>query len=194
MFSKGLRADGHFGSHHYAAGAGVRLTLVLGGAASGKSDFAENLCNRMGLERIYVATAQAWDDEMAAKISRHREARGDGWRTIEAPMDLGGALTAARPDAVVLIDCLTLWLTNRMLADQDTGADADALCAALAARAGPVVCVSNEVGQGIVPDTPLGRRFREAQGRLNRKVAALADTVVLVAAGLPLPLKGSVPT
>lgn len=172
----------------------MTLTLVLGGAASGKSDFAEKFCQGTGLARIYVATAQAWDDEMARKISRHREARGSGWRTVEAPMDLCGALAEARADRILLVDCLTLWLTNRMLADHDTDADTHALCAALATRGGPVVCVSNEVGQGIVPETSLGRRFREAQGRLNRAVAGIADTVVLVAAGLPLTLKGNLQT
>ena len=167
------------------------LALILGGAASGKSAFAEGLVTALGRPRAYLATAQAWDEEMRAKITRHRESRGPAWRTVEAPMDLAGALRDVRPHEAVLVDCATLWLSNRMLAGDDLAPAEAGLLAALSACPAPVAVVSNEVGLGIVPDTPLGRRFREAQGRLNQRLAAQADLVVFVAAGLPLVLKGA---
>lgn len=166
-----------------------RLTLVTGGAASGKSRLAETRVLGSGRAPVYIATAQAWDDEMRAKIARHR-ARRSGWRELETPSDLPGALSSLTGNEVALVDCLTLWLTNVMLADADLKVAEDALCAALATSAAPVVCVTNEVGQGIVPDSALGRQFREAQGRLNQRIAAQADSVVAVMAGLPFALKG----
>lgn len=171
----------------------LKLTLVLGGASSGKSAFAEDLVVRSGRPRIYIATAQAWDSEMAGKIARHRGMRGEGWTTVEAPHDAASAIGGIPPNSAALLDCATLWLSNRMLAEADMAAEEEALLAALRAAPGPVVVVSNEVGLGIVPDTPLGRRFRDAQGRLNCRIAAEADLVVLVAAGLPLVLKGALP-
>lgn len=170
-----------------------KLTLVLGGAASGKSDFAEGLVAASGRPRAYIATAEARDAEMQAKIARHREARGPGWRTLEAPRDLSQALGGISPGEAVLIDCATLWLTNLLLAEADLAAGEAELFAAMDACPAPVVIVSNEVGLGLVPDTPLGRRFREAQGGLNRRLATRADLVVFVAAGLPLVLKGALP-
>lgn len=167
------------------------LTLVLGGARSGKSRHAETLLARLPPPWIYLATAQAGDDEMAARIAAHRARRGAHWRTIEAPRDLRGAL-AACGDAPVLLDCLTLWLSNLMLARADIGAEMDGLEAALAAAPAPVVAVANEVGSGIVPEFPLGRRFRDLQGTLNQRMAARADRVVLMVAGLALPLKPQV--
>jgi adenosylcobinamide kinase/adenosylcobinamide-phosphate guanylyltransferase len=164
--------------------------LVLGGARSGKSATAERLVENTGLSRVYVATAQAWDDEMAERIARHREERGTGWRTVDAPLDLVGALRAAdAPDVAILVDCLTLWLSNVMLGGGDVEAEGAALVAALPGLRAPVAFVSNEVGMGIVPDNPLGRRFRDAQGRLNQRMAAACDLVGFVAAGLPLTLK-----
>jgi len=171
----------------------LNLTLVLGGAASGKSAFAEGLVTASGRARAYVATAEAWDAEMAARIARHRAARGPGWRTVEAPLGAAGALRTVAPGEVALLDCATLWLTNQMLAEADLAAAEAGLMDAIEACAGPCVVVSNEVGMGIVPDTPLGRRFRDAQGGLNQRLAARADLVVLVAAGLPLVLKGALP-
>jgi adenosylcobinamide kinase/adenosylcobinamide-phosphate guanylyltransferase len=166
-----------------------RLALALGGARSGKSAFAESLCGPPGA-RVFLATAEPFDEEMRARIARHRADRGAGWETIEAPRDLTGALRAAdAPGRTLLVDCLTLWLSNRMLDGADVEADAAALVAALPGLAARVVMVSNEVGMGLVPDTALGRRFRDAQGRLNQRVAAAADYVVFVAAGLPLVLK-----
>ena len=168
-----------------------KRALVLGGAASGKSAFAEGLVTGWGERRVYVATALAWDAEMAAKIARHRTARGPGWRTVEAPRDVASVLRDATPGAAVLVDCATLWLSNLMLAGADLAEEEARLLDALEACAAPVAVVSNEVGLGIVPDTPLGRRFREAQGGLNQRLAARAELVVLVVAGLPLVLKGS---
>ena len=169
------------------------ITFVLGGARSGKSALAERIIASRGLPKVYIATAQAWDAEMAGRIAEHVRQRGADWLTLDAPMDLPAAIAQAPGDAALLIDCLTLWLSNRMLAEQWDEADWLAVEAALTARTGPTVLVSNEVGLGIVPDTPLGRRFRDAQGRLNRAVAARADTVLFVAAGLPLALKGKLP-
>lgn len=170
-----------------------RLTLVLGGAASGKSEFAENLLLSSTLRPVYLATAEIRDSEMAGKVSRHRDRRGPEWRDVEAPLDPGPALAATAAGEAVLIDCLTMWLSNHLLAGHDPAAQSGKLLAALATCPVPVIAVSNEVGQGIVPDNALARRFREAQGRLNREVAAAADLVVAVMAGLPLVLKGRLP-
>lgn len=167
------------------------LTLVVGGARSGKSAFAERLVTASARPRRYIATAEAWDDEMRDRIARHRRERGADWLTVEAPLDLAAALAAAQPDEAVLVDCATLWLSNQLLADHDLAAESADLCAALGGCAAPVVIVSNEVGWGIVPDNALSRRFRDAQGRLNQRLAAEADLVVTVIAGLPLVLKGS---
>jgi adenosylcobinamide kinase / adenosylcobinamide-phosphate guanylyltransferase len=164
------------------------LTLVLGGARSGKSRHAESLITAGPPPWAYVATAEPLDDEMTARIAAHRARRGAGWRDIEAPRDLAGALAGIGSDAV-LVDCLTLWLSNLMLADADIEAETARLEAALARIAAPVVLVSNEVGFGIVPDNALARRFRDAQGRLNQRIAARADCVVLMVAGLPLVVK-----
>jgi adenosylcobinamide kinase/adenosylcobinamide-phosphate guanylyltransferase len=167
------------------------LTLVLGGACSGKSRYAEGLISALPPPWLYIATAQAGDAEMAERIAAHRARRAREWQTIEAPDELAPALAAAAPfTAPVLIDCLTLWLSNRMLAGGDVDAETERLEAALARRVGPVVLVSNEVGFGIVPDNALARRFRDLQGRLNQRIAARADRVVLVVAGLPMIVKG----
>ena len=166
---------------------------VLGGARSGKSAFAENLITATGRRRIYIATAEAWDDEMRDRIARHRQDRGDGWETVDAPLDLSAALAAIPADAAVVVDCATLWLTNHMLAGHDLAAETGQLLASLAACAAPVAVVSNEVGWGIVPDNALARRFRDAQGRLNQQMADQADLVVGVMAGLPFALKGRLP-
>ena len=167
------------------------LTLVLGGARSGKSRHAERLVSGRGLSRTYIATAEAWDEEMRDRIAHHREDRGAGWRTVEAPLELASAVAAeAGEGRIVLVDCLTLWLTNAMLAERDVVAEEAVLLHALQDAAGPVVCVSNETGLGIVPDNALARRFRDAQGRLNQSIAAIAARVDFIAAGLPIRLKG----
>jgi adenosyl cobinamide kinase/adenosyl cobinamide phosphate guanylyltransferase len=169
----------------------AKITLILGGARSGKSRYAESLIAALPPPWqppwIYVATAEAGDAEMTERIGAHRARRGPNWRTIEAPRDLAATLKSCA--APVLVDCLTLWLSNLVLVDGKIEAEIVALEDALAALKGPVVLVANEVGSGIVPDHPLGRRFRDLQGVLNQRIAALADRVVLVVAGLPLVLK-----
>jgi adenosylcobinamide kinase/adenosylcobinamide-phosphate guanylyltransferase len=167
-----------------------KLTLVLGGASSGKSKYAETLCSIEGLQKVYVATAQVFDDEMSDKIAKHLIQRGPNWITIEAPIDVAGALAQAPDDAVILIDCATLWLTNVILGDHNLVAATEALLAGIAQCPHPIVIVSNEVGYGIVPENVLSRRFRHAQGALNQTLATHADRVVAVMAGLPLTLKG----
>jgi adenosylcobinamide kinase/adenosylcobinamide-phosphate guanylyltransferase len=167
------------------------LTLVLGGARSGKSRFAEALVEAAAASGTYCATAEAGDAEMAARIAAHRSRRGKFWRTIEAPLALSATIRAEMtPDRPLLIDCLTLWLSNLMLAGAPLDEEFAALRMALRDAAGPIVLVANEVGLGLVPETPLGRDFRDAAGRLNQDIAALADRVVFIAAGLPLVLKG----
>ena len=172
----------------------AHLTLVLGGARSGKSGFAERLALASGLLPVYLATAEARDAEMQARIADHVATRGPEWRTVETPLELGEAVRAeAGPGRVVLIDCLTLWLSNLMLASRDDEGECAAMLTALTDAGGPVICVSNELGLGLAPETPLGRRFRDAQGRLNQMVAAKAGLAVLVTAGLPMVLKGALP-
>lgn len=165
------------------------LTFVLGGARSGKSTHAEKLVSARAAPWTYIATAQAYDGEMRQRIAEHRARRGEGWETVEAPSDLVGALQAVPDGRAVLVDCLTLWLTNHMLADSDVAAESARLAEILARPRGPWVVVSNEVGLGIVPDNALARRFRDAAGRLNQEVAAAADTVLMMVAGLPLKVK-----
>jgi adenosylcobinamide kinase/adenosylcobinamide-phosphate guanylyltransferase len=167
-----------------------RLTLVLGGARSGKSRHAEELVMRAAPPWTYLATAEALDQEMRARIDGHRLRRGAQWQTIEAPLDPAGALARLASDTqAVLIDCLTLWLSNVLLAERDIADESRRLLGALGEARCPVVAVSNEVGLGIVPDTALGRAFRDAQGVLNQRVAAAAERVILMTAGIPLTLK-----
>jgi adenosylcobinamide kinase/adenosylcobinamide-phosphate guanylyltransferase len=168
----------------------TRSLLVLGGARSGKSAYAQRLAEAYGPERLYLATAGAGDEEMAARIARHQADRGRGWTTLEEPLEVAAALRAhARTGRVLVVDCLTIWLSNLMLAGRDPGAAVMALADAVGALAGPAVLVSNEVGMGIVPDHKLGREFRDWQGRANREIGAACDGVIFVAAGLPLQLK-----
>lgn len=165
------------------------MTFIIGGARSGKSAHAESLVTAGPAPWTYIATAEAYDQEMRERIALHRSRRGEGWTTIDAPLDLAGALAALPDGRPVLIDCLTLWLTNHMLAEHDLDAECRQLADALSRPRGPWFVVSNEVGQGIVPDNALARRFRDAAGRLNQQVAAVADTVLLMVAGLPLKVK-----
>ena len=163
-----------------------RATLVLGGARSGKSLYAEKLIEGQGGACVYLATGQAGDQEMAERIRRHRARRGKRWRTVEEPLDVAGALRReAGPNSAILVDCLTLWLSNLIAAGRDTEAETSRLVAALADPGGPVVLVSNEVGLGLVPDHALSRRFRDDSGRVHQVVAAAADRVVFMVAGLP---------
>jgi adenosylcobinamide kinase/adenosylcobinamide-phosphate guanylyltransferase len=163
----------------------------LGGARSGKSRFAQGLAEQGEGPLVYVATAGAYDAEMEERIERHRDERGERWETVEEQCDLAGVIGRhSGSGTTLLVDCLTLWLSNLMLDEQDVGAALDGLLAALTACDGRVILVSNEVGSGIVPETPLGRVFRDEAGRLNQRVAAEVDAVALVVAGLPLWLKG----
>ena len=169
---------------------GSRTILVLGGARSGKSRFAEQLAVETGLEKIYVATGAAHDTEMSERISLHKDRRGASWRTVEEQIDLVGVLTSeSRVDKVILVDCLTLWLSNLLFAEKDLAEETAGLCKALSTLRGPVAFVSNEVGMGIVPENRLSRSFRDVQGRLNQDMAKACSKVVFVAAGMPLQLK-----
>ncbi|GFE63321.1 bifunctional adenosylcobinamide kinase/adenosylcobinamide-phosphate guanylyltransferase [Litoreibacter roseus] len=168
------------------------VTMVLGGASSGKSDFAEQIVIAQGTPRTYIATAQAFDPEMSSKIEAHRAARaGNDWTTVEAHIDLAAAVSKAAEGGVVLIDCTTLWLSNLLLAGADIEGAVEELLTTLTSTQNPVTLVCNEVGGGIVPSSKLGREFRAIQGRFNIKLAAQADRVVQVIAGLPQVLKGS---
>ncbi|MGF0538323.1 bifunctional adenosylcobinamide kinase/adenosylcobinamide-phosphate guanylyltransferase [Agrobacterium sp. ES01] len=167
------------------------VTFVLGGARSGKSRFAENIVTDTCLDRHYIATGQAFDDEMRARIAAHRSDRGEGWITHEAPLELVETLTSSSASQnAVLVDCLTLWVSNLMLADKDVEGQSAGLADCLRHLSGEIVIVANEVGLGIVPDNRMARKFRDHAGRLNQMIAAQADTVYFVAAGLPLKMKG----
>lgn len=169
-----------------------RSILVLGGARSGKSGYAERLIAAApmapGKQPLYIATAQALDDEMAERIRRHRESRGASWDTIEAPLDLAGAL-AANNGRAMMVDCLTLWLSNLLHANKDVAAERERLVTTVAGLAGPVALIANEVGLGIVPDNALARRFRDEAGWLNQALAQVCERVIFMAAGLPLVMK-----
>jgi adenosylcobinamide kinase/adenosylcobinamide-phosphate guanylyltransferase len=188
---------------HIAAFPLPPVTLVLGGARSGKSTYAEKLVTgtlfgASPRPAVYIATAEAGDVEMATRIMAHRARRGVGWTTVEEPLKLAEALDGARAREEshrqpVLVDCLTLWLSNLMHVGADLDEATDHLLQALDEAGAPVVFVSNEVGLGLVPETPLGRSFRDAQGRLNMRVAERADRVILMAAGLPLTMKDRPP-
>ncbi len=164
-----------------------RLTFVLGGARSGKSRHAETLIARHPAPWTYIATAQAFDEEMRSRIVEHQARRNENWNTVDAPLHLPEALAEAR--TAVLVDCLTLWLTNLMLGEHALKPAFAALAEALARAPGPVVLVSNEVGLSIVPENALARAFRDEQGRLNQQVAALCDRVIFMVAGLPMVVK-----
>ena len=172
----------------------AQVTLVLGGAASGKSRYAQVLAEARSGSLLYVATARADDDEMSQRIARHRQARDDRWQTLEEPQDLAGQLPgASKGHAVVLIDCVTLWLTNLLLANQEDPARVrpavNAFVASLDHIETDVIMVSNEVGLSLVPEYPLGRLFRDLAGQVNQQLAERADQVWLVTAGLPMQLK-----
>lgn len=164
--------------------------LVLGGARSGKSRYAQARAEALDGDLVYIATAQPLDDEMEDRIARHRADRGARWSTLDVPLDLTAAIRAqAAPGRVLLVDCLTLWTSNLMFAERDLDAETEALATAVAEARGPLILVANEVGLGIVPDNALARRFRDAAGRINQSVAAAANEVQFLAAGLPLRLK-----
>jgi len=165
-------------------------TLILGGARSGKSAYAEKLVLASQLRPIYIATAEACDDEMQTRIAHHISRRGRDWTTIEQPLGLCEALMShAAPENAILVDCLTLWLSNLMQANKNIEEETMRLATLIPGLAGPVVFVANEVGMGLVPETALGREFRDCAGRLNQLIAHAADTVNFIAAGYPLSLK-----
>jgi len=166
----------------------MSTTLILGGARSGKTTLALGRAEAWPGRPVMIATAEALDDEMAERIARHRAERGSQWRTIEAPLTLVEAIEGLAAAEIAVVDCLTLWLSNLMHAERDPEVETRRLIAALTGR--EAILVANEVGLGIVPETPLGRRFRDAAGRMNQAIAAAADRVWFVAAGLPLVLKG----
>ena len=169
----------------------MSASLILGGARSGKSRRAQTLAEAASIQRIYIATAEPLDMEMRDRIARHQADRGAGWRTVEAPLDLIGALEQQSGQGeILLVDCLTLWLSNLMHQNLNVETETARLCDSLRRLAHDVILVSNEVGLGLVPETPLGRQFRDAQGRLNQRVAEVCDVVEFVAAGLPIRLKG----
>ncbi|MFK7763886.1 MAG: bifunctional adenosylcobinamide kinase/adenosylcobinamide-phosphate guanylyltransferase [Roseobacter sp.] len=170
-----------------------KLTFVLGGAASGKSRWAEKLLLSSRLDPVYLATARVLDSEINLKIGLHKKRRSARWTNYEADLELNGVLHGLKPTQAVLIDCATMWLSNHMLDDRDVTLAQKSLLAAMKACPAPIVIVSNEVGHGIVPQNALARAFREAQGRLNIALAEQSDLAVLVTAGLPLALKGELP-
>ena len=169
----------------------TEVTLILGGAASGKSLFAERLIMDSGLKRHYIATAQTWDEDMEKKILAHQKRRVGDWKVSETPLDPGAAIKASEPGEIILLDCATLWLSNIMLAEENVEQAIEDLINAVRNRRTPLVIVSNETGMGIVPENRLGRAFREAQGSLNQRLAEIADTAIMVVAGLPMVLKGA---
>jgi len=168
------------------------LTFILGGASSGKSAYAERMTLATNLKPVYLATAQGQDGEMSDKIKRHQARRGPEWRLIEAPLDLSSALQPLSESHVVLLDCLTLWLSNLLEANADIEAETEHILSVIQNSATHIIAVSNELGLGLVPATPLGRAFRDAQGLLNQRFAEAAGTVTFVAAGLPLSLKAPI--
>lgn len=170
-----------------------KLTFVLGGAASGKSLWAENLLLSSRLAPVYLATSRIFDDEIKIRVEVHKSRRSDRWVNFEAQLELGPVLRQQEAGQGVLIDCATMWLSNHMMDESDVGAAQTRLLSDLTSCDASCVVVSNEVGHGIVPDNALARRFREAQGRLNIALAAQADLAVLVTAGLPTILKGQLP-
>ena len=166
----------------------MNVTLVLGGARSGKSRFAEGLCKS---PRTYIATAQAFDGEMTHRIAKHRADRGVKWNTIEAPIDVVSALKTAKGD--VLLDCLTLWLTNLAMNEKEVEDEISVLVAALEITSNKIVIVSNELGLGLVPEHGLSRRFRDQHGSMNQRIAASVQCVVFMVAGIPQVIKGRLP-
>ena len=169
----------------------TNFTLVLGGAGCGKSLWAENFILLQTSKAIYVATALAFDSEMEEKISLHRSRRGKEWITIEEHLKLKNRLSDLSQKSPILVDCVTMWLSNLLLENIDIKQESNELCQYLKTHRGQIVIVSNEVGQSVIPETKMGRRFQRAQGQLNQDLAAIADTVVFIVAGLPVVLKGS---
>jgi adenosylcobinamide kinase/adenosylcobinamide-phosphate guanylyltransferase len=167
-----------------------RIRFVLGGARSGKSAYAESLALKSGGDLVYIATAEIFDEEMEARIDLHRQRRGPEWKLVEAPVDLPQAIRASDGEnTVILVDCLSVWTTNLLIHEQDIAQSRDALLETLRDCRGSIVLVASETGLGIVPDNALSRRFRDANGLLNQAVAATADEVFFMTAGIALRIK-----
>ena len=167
-------------------------TLILGGARSGKSRYALELGESLSKDRVFIATAQGFDEGMRERIARHRSDRGSSWRTVEELVEVWGVIESeCREGRVVVLDCLTLWLNNLMLFERDVESDIERLVSCLESMKGDVILVSNEIGLGLVPDTELGREFRDLHGRMNQRVAAVCDRVLFMVAGLPVVVKGA---
>ncbi|PIB23952.1 bifunctional adenosylcobinamide kinase/adenosylcobinamide-phosphate guanylyltransferase [Amylibacter kogurei] len=171
-----------------------KLSLIIGGAASGKSRFGESLARFSEKSKLYIATAQAFDDEMHEKIAKHRIDRGTDWVTIESPFELAQHIMNASAGSVVFVDCLTLWLSNHLMVENALDGLASDLLKAITQTQAPVILISNEVGQSVVPENAMARQFQNAQGRLNQDIAKRADLVVHVIAGIPTAIKGQMPT
>lgn len=170
----------------------AKITLILGGQRSGKSQYAEQLVEAEGCG-LYLATAQAFDDEMNDRIDTHQKRRGDMWSTLEEPIEISNIIDQeAKAGRPILVDCLTLWLSNLMLAERDISIETDRLVSILQKSQGPVVLVSNEVGQGVIPDNALARKFVDCAGRMNQVIAEAAHRVVWVTAGIPNILKDEI--
>lgn len=167
-----------------------QIIYISGGARSGKSRLAQQMAEAMEGSHLFVATAQAYDAEMTDRIHRHQQDRDDRWETWEAPLDLAETLTRhGQPSSILLVDCITLWLTNHMLGGSDLDAERRRLCAAVADFSGRLILVSNEVGMGIVPDNALARQFRDEAGRTNQQLAALAHQAYFTVSGIPMRLR-----
>jgi len=177
---------------HHQAIASAKTTLILGGARSGKSAYAEKLAMESSRRKLYIATAEALDSEMRERIVLHQKRRGDEWTTLEIPLAIADAIAApAHQDAVILVDCLTLWLSNLMHYGWNITETTERLAHSLKQTEAQIILVSNEVGQGIVPDNALARQFRDEAGLLHQKIAAIAESVVWMVAGIPTFIKGS---
>ena len=166
-------------------------TLIIGGAASGKSEFAENLVTKSTLHKIYLASANIYDEEMQRKVEKHKIRRGNDWETISEPLEAKKMITNLKENQIMLFDCATMWLTNQVLIKADMHAEISELIEAIGISKGNLTIVTNEVGSGIVPDNSMAREFRELQGLLNQRLALICDSVIKVIAGLPLYLKKS---
>ena len=167
-------------------------TLILGGARSGKSRYALELGESLESDRVFGATAQAFDDDMKVRIGKHQTDRDESWLTVEEHVEIWHVISShAQPGRVIVVDCLTLWLNNLMLFERDVESDIDRLVECLEGVRGELILVSNEIGLGLVPDTPLGREFRDVHGRMNQRVAEVCDRVVFMVAGLPMVVKPS---
>lgn len=178
------------GAKIWGTGLENRAHLVTGGARSGKTACAMRLAEQAGQEKWMIVTAQASDAEMERRIEKHRAERGESWRVVEEPVDLAGCLERTQDlGRVVVVDCLTLWLSNLMFLERNVEEELDRLCRTARSAAGPLIFVTNELGMGLVPETSLGRAFRDLHGRMNQKIAESSGAVTFVVSGVPMRIK-----